>query len=183
MLIRFSLADRQRYPIAFVAVSACAYALLFAGFPTKSNDLVIPVTGLLAGLGYFLYAQHLQETRLFVDVFRQFNERYDCLNEDMNRIRESGTIQPAVETEKMLTAQDEQILFDYFNLCAEEYLYFKSGYIDKQVWHSWCCGMAFFAEAKEVRRIWDSELKTGSYYGFSLSLLSECRELKGLGSK
>lgn len=175
MLIRFSLADRQRYPLAFVAVSACAYFVLFVCFPTRSNELVVPVTGLLAGLGYFLYAQHLQETRLFVDVFRQFNERYDHLNKDMNRIRESGTIQPAVETEKMLPAQDKQILFDYFNLCAEEYLYFKSGYIDKQVWHSWCCGMAFFAESKEVRRLWEAELKSQSYYGFSLSLLDNCK--------
>jgi hypothetical protein len=166
MLRHFSLADRRRYPQGFVLVAAIAYASLFFGFPARSHDLVIPLTGVLAGLGYFLYAQHLQETRLFVELFRQFNERYDKLNDDLNRIRgatSSGVFAPT----------DQQLLFDYFNLCAEEYLYFKGGYIDVEVWKSWARGMSYFAEKKDIERLWESELKHQSYYGFKLSLLKE----------
>jgi hypothetical protein len=57
------------------------------------------------------------------------------------------------------------------NLCAEEYLYFKSGYVDAEVWQSWLRGMRFFAAKPEILSVWKEELASGSYYGFSLALL------------
>ncbi len=43
-------------------------------------------------------------------------------------------------------AGDEKILYDYFNLCAEEFLFQEADYIDEKVWQSWLRGMAHFAE-------------------------------------
>jgi hypothetical protein len=73
----------------------------------------------------------------------------------------------------MLAADDKQLLYDYFNLCAEEYLYFKSGYVDAEVWQSWLRGMKLFASNPEIRRLWQEELESGSYYGFTLALIDE----------
>jgi hypothetical protein len=42
--------------------------------------------GALAGFFYFVYRQHLDETKLFKDLFLEFNARYDKLNDGMNRI-------------------------------------------------------------------------------------------------
>lgn len=73
----------------------------------------------------------------------------------------------------LLAQADKQLLYDYFNLCAEEYLYFKSGYIDGEVWAAWLRGMRSFAQHAEIRRVWETELGGGSYYGFTLALIDE----------
>ncbi|MBL8377737.1 MAG: hypothetical protein JNM79_07715 [Burkholderiales bacterium] len=90
--------------------------------------------------------------------------RFDTLNDVLNRIRN-------LPANALIEPKDKQRLYDYFNLCAEEYLYFRAGYIDAEVWTSWLCGMAHFASSDAVRSIWDQELQLGSYYGFTLSLM------------
>ena len=105
-----------------------------------------------------------QKDPLTLQKTQDFNARYDVLNDQLNTILLSSKV-PITEK------QDLQTLYDYFNLCAEEYLYFKSGYIDQEVWKSWLAGMRYFAENSEVRRIWQRELDQGSYYGFGLKLL------------
>lgn len=70
-----------------------------------------------------------------------------------------------------LALADKQVLFDYFNLCAEEYLYYKTGFIDEEVWASWLRGMGAFAKVEHIRSLWQAELEAGSYYGFTLDLL------------
>ena len=120
--------------------------------------------GSIAAFFHFLYAQHKSNTDRFVALFKKFNSRFDTLNDDLNRIRE-------LSPNTLLEPKDKQRLYDYFNLCAEEYLYFKSGYVDAEVWSSWLRGMAHFASSDAIRQIWDKELQQGSYYGFKLSLL------------
>ena len=86
------------------------------------------------------------------------------LNDQLNLIKQK-------KSEPVVAALEIQTLYDYFNLCAEEYLYFKSGYIDQEVWNAWVKGMQLFAENSEIRRVWQRELDQGSYYGFNLKLL------------
>ncbi|MBK6557275.1 MAG: hypothetical protein IPL15_17345 [Comamonadaceae bacterium] len=163
----YLLNRRRYYPLAFALLAGAAATVLFATLPTqRAIELMVPVTGAAAGFVYFLYAQHLQETRLFVDLFRQFNERYDKLNDKLNAI---ATQSP----ETMLTLEQKQVLFDYFNLCGEEWLYFKAGYIDPAVWEAWREGMRFFLRAPDIRRLWTAELDGGSYYGFSIGLIEQ----------
>lgn len=115
----------------------------------------------------FLYSQHLQQSRLFKQLFTEFNGRYDKLNQPLNEIRDrpSGAL---------LNPEDRKVLFDYFNLCTEQYLFFRAGYIDKNVWGSWCNGMSQFTEDPEIRELWEAELKSNSYYGFTLLV---CRKM------
>ena len=163
---QFNLSSRRAYPWIFVALAVIADVVVFFVVPSPRNvDLLVPVTGAVAAFVYFLYTQHLQETRLFAELFHEFNTRYNDLNEGLNDIAYR-------EQSSMLSLEDRQVLFDYFNLCAEEYLYFKSGYIDLEVWQSWVSGMRFFAKSPEVLRLWSEELRSSSYYGFSLALLS-----------
>jgi len=72
-----------------------------------------------------------------------------------------------------LRPEDVNVLYDYFNLCAEEYLYYKSGYIDSNVWESWTQGMKIFTNDDEIKRLWVHEIQSGSYYGFSLDKIAE----------
>lgn len=130
----------------------------------RSRELLLSIVGGLAAFFHFVYSQHNHNTERFMDLFREFNARYDVLNDRLNELvsRPNG---PIVESKELET------LYDYFNLCAEEYLYFRSGYIDSEVWESWRSGMRYYAKHPEIRRVWERELEQGSYYGFRLAML------------
>lgn len=163
----FQLNRRRYYPSAFMGAAvfiAAVLAFLVHLGEMEAEDAIklsVPAIAAIAGLVYFLYSQHLQETRLFVDLFRQFNERYDKHNDLLNEIF-------AQPQQDMLSAKQKQVLFDYFNLCSEEWLYFKTGYIDPAVWASWREGMKYFLDSAEIRRLWTEELERGSYYGLTI---------------
>ena len=165
MQLAFRISSRRWYPALFGAVVIIVDGLvIWLAPPAQAFALLFTGTSVIGGLVYFMYTQHLQETRLFAELFRQFNERYDKLNGPLNAIL-------LRRTDSMLELSEQQVLYDYFNLCAEEYLYFKSGYIDSEVWASWLRGMLIYLSSKEIQRLWEAELEAGSYYGFKLSLV------------
>jgi hypothetical protein len=157
----FRLRNRRWYPWLFLALFAGLFVVARALSGTELRiEWVISILGGAGGLTTILYTQHLQETRLFSDLFKEFNARYNELNNQLNRIVETS--------DTGIHGEDRQSLMDYFNLCAEEYLYYQAGYIDEAVWESWILGMKCFSDASAIRRIWEQELAGGSYYGFSL---------------
>lgn len=160
----FRLNNRRWYPWIFILL--CTVFLLLAyvlGGRQLKIEWVVSVLGGAGGLTTFLLSQHLQETRLFTELFKAFNERYDRINQRLNELASSGGTS--------LDMDSQQLLMDYFNLCAEEYLYYRSGYIDEDVWQSWAHGMRFYADVPAIRALWKRELASGSYYGFSLQEL------------
>jgi hypothetical protein len=120
--------------------------------------VLMAVWSALAALLYFLYKQHLAETQLFKQVFTEFNKRYDRLDKDLVRIAESNS--------EVDLVKDKPILYKYFNLCAEEHLFNKGGYIDSAVWESWSKGMGYYFSKKHIRDVWDRDEDNESYYGF-----------------
>jgi hypothetical protein len=164
MHVHFRLGKHNIYPWLFIACAAVAYMAVYLLVPeAKAPELYLSVTGAVAGFVYFLYSQHHQKTQLFVTLFEKFNARYDSLNEKLNAI-------VIVQDEELTKNEKQAVLFAYFNLCAEEYLFYKSGYIDQDVWLSWIAGMKYFAQNNAIRSLWESELRSESYYGFSLAL-------------
>lgn len=119
--------------------------------------------GILTGL-YLLQKQKLEETQLFVDLFESFNHRYDALNDDLNDLK--GTKQVCGE----LCPEERKLLDSYFNLCAEEYLFYKQGYIPAEVWRSWRDGMAYYMEDPAIRDAWkrDKRKQGASFYGLDM---------------
>jgi hypothetical protein len=57
-------------------------------------------------------------------------------------------------------------VIDYFNLCAEEYFWFKKGRIDEKIWKSWQAGMKAWYKHDSIKRLWKEETANGkmSYY-------------------
>jgi hypothetical protein len=102
--------------------------------------------------------QKTEELQLFKDLFTEFNARYDGLNEKLNAIYVGNDVSP-------LSPNEINTLFDYFNLCGEEYLFFRDGFIFPEVWKAWYNGMRFFRRNQRIRKLWDAELETDSYYG------------------
>jgi hypothetical protein len=81
--------------------------------------------------------QKNEELELFRKLFTEFNARYDSLHERLNTI--------ATNPENAgLTSDEKDVLFKYFNLCGEEYLFFIQGYLYPEVWRAWYNGMNGF---------------------------------------
>jgi len=171
MLKHFHLGRRTIYPVLIVGLVVLSFALLLMlsnqSFAQSKSlaELLIASTGFSAAVAHFLYSKHHQDTQIFISVFEKFNARYGELNEKL-----SGIIARPIGAQ--LTSEDYDTLNDYFNLCAEEYLFFESGYIDEKVWRAWLRGMEQFARDEAVRQRWEQEIDTGSYYNFKLSLLN-----------
>ena len=140
-------------------------ALLGWIFLSKSSPdptvVASAITGILS-FSFFIQKQKLEELKLFTDLFREFNKRYGRLNDKLSALAK-------FPDDHELTEEETNLLFDYFNLCAEEYFYFKRGLIPIEVWESWINGMKEYYTRRAIQELWDKELTQQSYYGFSIS--------------
>lgn len=121
---------------------------------------VATVVGSLLSVAYFLQKQKLEELQVFREIFKECNARYDGMNESLAAIASKGT--------GTLTVDERSKIIDYLNLCGEEYLYFKRGYIEPSVWQAWHNGMKALASTQPIREVWETEKNTGSYYDLPL---------------
>lgn len=122
-----------------------------------SMEILIALLTSAFGLFYFLHQQNIETARFFKELVTEFNKRYDAQNNELLSILE--TSEPLGQTQK-------QAFIDYFNLCAEEYLFFEAGYIDSRVWNAWYNGMKQFGRDNRISELWRQEIQTSSYYGF-----------------
>ena len=135
-----------------IVVSTAAFLVLLIIFVvyrwvcSLPCDLIVIITilGSIVSFVFFVQKQQLDEMRLFKELFQEFNARYDKMNEKMNDIM-------ATPTGDSLKKEDEDTLNDYFNLCGEEYLYYRKGYIDAKVWLTWKNGMKYFRLLTRIR--------------------------------
>ncbi|MGH9855944.1 MAG: hypothetical protein ACREBD_39415 [Blastocatellia bacterium] len=146
--------------VIFVAVTAWFYK-----YSPKGKDEItayLTVVGSLFTFFYFIQKQQLEELTLFKGLFTDFNKRYDEMNDKVNKIANA-------EIKRPLTPEEKDILDDYFNLCSEEYLFHRKGYIYDEVWVAWSNGMRFFLNKDvRIREYWLTEKETNSYYGLDI---------------
>ena len=144
------------------------FAFIAVGVVTSlQRDIIFTAVGGILSFIYFVQKQKLEEIRLLKELFTEFNARYNDLNEDLNRIVEEENSQKEFESKEL------DILYSYFNLCGEEYFYYKQGCIFPKVWKAWRNGMKILYQNKKIREAWAKELKNDSYYGFQLSELEK----------
>ena len=154
-----TLHNRRWYPLIFLTGCTTVVATWLRFAAGHRPELLASAIGGVAGFTYFLYRQHLDETKLFKELFAEFNHRYDALNDPLNAILFGSR-------EGELSADERARLFSYFNLCAEEYFFYKAGYIDRRVWQSWCRGMEVFFKHPRIQALWEQDRTANSYYGF-----------------
>ena len=126
----------------------------------EAMPTVATAIGAIVSFIYLVQKQKLEELRLFRELFKDFNERYDGLNEKLARIAEGRDAE--------VSSDERETLVDYFNLCGEEHLYFERGYIDPAVWRAWFNGMKAIVSVPRVQLVWQQEKQTESYYDLPL---------------
>jgi hypothetical protein len=109
------------------------------------------------GVIYFVQKQKVDDLQIFERLFTGFNQRYDDLHPAIQRVIEGQ------EDDRVR----HETLERYFNLCAEEFLFFQQGRILPAVWQAWCRGMATLLTNHYVREHWVTEQQLGSYYGLT----------------
>jgi hypothetical protein len=140
-----------------LAVVGATALLVHLAEPISSFATAI---GALLSIVYFVQKQRLEELRLFRDIFKECNTRYDGMNDSLARVCEVN--------DARLTPEEAALLIDYFNLCGEEYLYYRQGYIPPAVWEAWHLGMQIVISSPRINDLWRAEASTGSYYGLPL---------------
>lgn len=123
----------------------------------RSGSVLLTVVAGIGALTFYLHKRHVEDARLVKELLEEFNQRYDALGTDLQfALSRNG------EFEK-----ETQLKFvRYFNLCAEEWLFWRAGYIYDPVWDAWKNGMKQYAKDRRVMAIWENEKLTDSYYGF-----------------
>jgi hypothetical protein len=119
--------------------------------------MFIPLVAVSLSFIYFLHQDHLQIARFCKELVTDFSKRYDQMNEKLQR---------ALQKTGDFNEKETLDFVDYFNLCAEEYLFYKLGYIHRSIWWSWEKGMEQYGADARVVAIWMREKVTDSYYGF-----------------
>jgi hypothetical protein len=123
----------------------------------QNSSVLLTVVGGLGAPAFYLHRRHAEDARLVKELLADFNERYDKLGTDL---------QFAVWRNGDFEKETELKFIPYFNLCAEEWLFWRAGYIYDPVWQAWQNGMRQYSKDKRVMSLWDAEAKTNSYYGF-----------------
>ena len=125
----------------------------------QNSSVLLTVLGGLGALAFYLHRRHAEDARLLKELLKEFNERYDNLGTDL---------QFAVSRNGNFETETELKFVRYFNLCAEEWLFWKAGYIYEEVWRAWDQGMKQYGRDPRVIALWKKEDATDSYYGFKL---------------
>lgn len=152
-------------------IALLAYSTIFSiQYICKLDNAIF--LGLLASVAtiYFgILKYKIENDRIFKELFSDFNKRYDKnFNDLINELKKNK--------EKKLTLKDEKLIIDYFNLCAEEYLWTTKNRIPKSVWNAWKSGIKENLKVKQVEEIFKIETETengkNSYYGLVKDLKS-----------
>lgn len=159
---------KRQFPLLFLIMAVASFTTPAILIKEQSLRWQMSLALVLASGGFihFLYTRHLEETRLFRELFREFNLRYDTLNDSLNKIAMRDAAIP-------LSDEEVRLLYDYFNLCAEEYYYYKVGYIPAEVWRSWCKGIKNYLDCPNIHSLMSEELKTESYYGLTIKVITK----------
>lgn len=128
----------------------------------KETENIIAIVVLFTGLFDNLINFKIARDQFFKNLFIEFNQKYDVMNEALNAIVSGNanyTINGKAKTK-------EAIFIDYLNLCAEEYLWYKKGRIDTEVWAAWKAGMIYYFKQKAFKEeIKKQKEQKDSYYG------------------
>lgn len=125
------------------------------------------LVGIIAIIITFFYNYHskkMEHDKMNKELFKEFNSRYDKINHSLHKIsKECKNLKDLEKNPKL-----EYKLNDFFNLCAEEYFWYKKGRIDKSIWLAWEDGMNdWYNNVAVIKEAWEAEVsKRGfkSYY-------------------
>jgi hypothetical protein len=134
------------------------------------SSVILSGTGIWATLYFSNANKKREDDKMMKDLFHEFNDRYNILNDSLIIYLEPRDGFESIKSSKTDHNIKKVAIFDYFNLCAEEYYWRKKNRIDNVVWKSWQTGMNYWYNHSSgiVKKLWKEEMKKtdgpASYY-------------------
>lgn len=162
----------MRYIIkkGYIVLFGTLYAVTIFLYTLKVIDTnaLIGTLVSIATLYFGALKLRIENDILFKELFLSFNERYSAETNDLfNELRQDPS--------RELKPAERNIVIDYFNLCAEEYLWKSKGRIPKDVWIAWRAGIVENLRIPQIKQVFQdettSEAGKTSYYGLYKELL------------
>ena len=123
--------------------------------------------GLLITLFYNYKNTQLANHKMQKELFTEFNKRYNELNDNLNLLGNSSSEYFSDWFQDEDKIKIKASIYDFFNLCAEEYYWKKEGRIPKKVWNSWYKGMNdIYNRSQLIQQMWDDECKNDGYKSY-----------------
>src|SRR5688572_7695158 len=124
----------RKYSDLYIIIFTGTSAFLVFLFLNRKLELLIAILGFGISIAFSLRQSRIENDRIFKELFLMYNEKYDKkFNNCLNYIIQQVSKNPEYE----LTEKQVSLIIDYLNLCAEEYLWYTKGRIDKIAWNSW----------------------------------------------
>jgi hypothetical protein len=156
--LKAPLRDRKNIWTWCVVASAVVILLdIIVPSPYRSASVLLAIVGSFWALAFYFHWRRANDARFVKELLSEFNDRYDKLGSDL---------QFAIWNRGDFEKETQLKFIRYFNLCAEEWLYWKAGFIYEEVWRAWENGMKQYGRDPRVMALWKREEATDSYYGF-----------------
>lgn len=156
MIIPYSHAMRKYLDIILINLIYLIIGIILFYLLGKRIEILVAViaTGISLSLGIRQYKT--ENDKIFKQLFQEFNSKYDNkFRKKLSKIRNQNNV------------KNTEIVIDYFNFCAEEYLWKTKGVIPDNVWNSWEKGIVFFISNPLIKEIFVKEKEQrNSYYGW-----------------
>lgn len=112
----------------------------------------------------------ISKQKMEKELFKEFNERYDTLNDSLELITDQMTIDELKLTNSAIENKTlHNVVIDYFNLCAEQYYWKDKKRISNKIWLAWNKGMMYYFEKFPViKELWKDEIKNEKYKSYYL---------------
>ncbi|EAZ83052.1 hypothetical protein [Algoriphagus machipongonensis] len=152
----------KRNIISFITLIAFILVLILYSIERIEFNLFIGSLGTIVTIYFGLIRFQIENDKIFKELFTSFNGKYDeKFNDLINELK--------TDPDKTLEQGEINLIIDYFNLCAEEYLWFSKGRIPKSVWRAWKSGIIENLKIKQVMDVFEVETSTKegeiSFYG------------------
>lgn len=149
-------------PVVVISTLLFLLVALFKLFNLIPIELMFGLLGSIATLYFGLMKYEIENDRIFMELFKNFNSKYKTEYNDLfEKLKQN-------KNEK-ISENESSLIIDYFNLCAEEYLWFSKKRLPKDVWKAWKAGMMENLEIEQIKQVYFDEIKSErgrkSYYG------------------
>lgn len=166
------LRNRRFLWLWFVAASAFLILIIpILPQPYGGGQVLLTAVGGLWAWAFYLHGRHADDAKFMKELLTEFNTRYNKLNNDL---------QSALWSNEPFTVETKLKFIDYFNLCAEEWVFKELGYIYDPIWEAWHNGMCQYGNNKQVIALWKEQQNTDSYYGFRFPINDGKEIVKGI---
>lgn len=146
--------------IVWLVPIVMSYILLVNDMDLKT--LLTIITALISFV-YFVQKQSMEDDKLELEAFSNFNSRYFKLASKIALILHKSE-------DEQLTEQEKETLDEYFSLCVEEYFYFKKGRISIGIWRNWAHGISGTVRSHElIQNYWNKTIRNKVNYGLTLT--------------